>query len=182
MPVALNGSTSGSVTITAPAVAGTNTLTLPATTGTFNTSGSVNEVPAGSAAAPSIYSTGDTNTGMFFPAADTIAFAEGGVEAMRIDSSGNVGIGGTPANGMLELFKASGEAVLRINSTAASSWVTFNPSSAAYLHNITDTPMVFTTNATERMRIDLVLKLVIFLITPQQRNTAQHLTTDLKKI
>jgi hypothetical protein len=91
---------------------------------------------------------------MFFPAADTIAFAEGGVEAMRIDSSGNVGIGGTPANGMLELFKASGEAVLRINSTAASSWVTFNPSSAAYLHNITATPMVFTTNATERMRID----------------------------
>jgi hypothetical protein len=75
-------------------------------------------------------------------------------ERMRIDSSGNVGIGGTPANGMLELFKASGEAVLRINSTAASSWVTFNPSSAAYLHNVTATPMIFTTNATERMRID----------------------------
>jgi hypothetical protein len=30
---------------------------------------------------------------MFFPAADTIAFAEGGVEVMRIDSAGNVGIG-----------------------------------------------------------------------------------------
>jgi hypothetical protein len=30
---------------------------------------------------------------MFFPAADTIAFAEGGAEVMRIDSSGNVGIG-----------------------------------------------------------------------------------------
>lgn len=86
--VALNGSTSGSVTITAPAVAGTTTLTLPATTGTFNTSGAVNEVPAGSVSAPSIYSTGDTNTGIFFPAADTIAFAEGGVEAMRINSSG----------------------------------------------------------------------------------------------
>jgi hypothetical protein len=35
MPVALNGSTSGSVTITAPAVAGTNTLTLPAVTSTL---------------------------------------------------------------------------------------------------------------------------------------------------
>ena len=35
MPVALNGSTSGSVTITAPAVAGTNTLTLPAVTDTL---------------------------------------------------------------------------------------------------------------------------------------------------
>jgi len=75
-------------------------------------------------------------------------------EKMRIDSSGNVGIGGAPANGMLELFKTSGEAVLRINNTAGSSWVTFNPSSAAYLHNITNTPMVFTTNGTERVRIN----------------------------
>jgi|APGre2960657373_1045057.scaffolds.fasta_scaffold13429_4 hypothetical protein len=47
----------------------------------------------GTAAAPSITNDGDTNTGIFFPAADTIAFAEGGVEAMRINSSGNVGIG-----------------------------------------------------------------------------------------
>lgn len=48
----------------------------------------------GSAATPAVQGT-DTNTGMFFPAADTIAFSEGGVEAMRIDASGNVGIGNT---------------------------------------------------------------------------------------
>ena len=48
---------------------------------------------AGTAALPAITTTGDTNTGIFFPAADTIAFAEGGAEVMRIDSSGNVGIG-----------------------------------------------------------------------------------------
>jgi Ca2+-binding RTX toxin-like protein len=46
----------------------------------------------GSAATPAIRGT-DANTGIFFPAADTIAFSEGGAEAMRIDSSGNVGIG-----------------------------------------------------------------------------------------
>ena len=46
----------------------------------------------GSAATPAIRGT-DANTGIFFPAADTIAFAEGGAEVMRIDSSGNVGIG-----------------------------------------------------------------------------------------
>jgi hypothetical protein len=52
---------------------------------------------AGTAAAPSLTFTGDTNTGIFSPAADTIAFAEGGVESMRLDSSGNLGLGVTPS-------------------------------------------------------------------------------------
>ena len=51
----------------------------------------------GSASAPAITNTGDTNTGIFFPAADTIAFSEGGTEAMRLDSSGNLGLGVTPS-------------------------------------------------------------------------------------
>ena len=54
--------------------------------------------PAGAVGTPSITTTGDTNTGIFFPAADTIAFSEGGAESMRIDSSGNVGINLTPAS------------------------------------------------------------------------------------
>lgn len=37
MPLVLSGSTSGSITVDAPAVAGTNTLTLPASTGTILT-------------------------------------------------------------------------------------------------------------------------------------------------
>jgi len=60
---------------------------------------------AGSAAAPSITTTGDTNTGIFFPAADTIGFSEGGVEAARFDSSGNLGLGVTP-NVWLSSFRA----------------------------------------------------------------------------
>ena len=51
---------------------------------------------AGTVSLPAITTTGDTNTGIFFPAADTIAFTEGGVESMRIDSNGNLGLGITP--------------------------------------------------------------------------------------
>jgi hypothetical protein len=50
---------------------------------------------AGTAALPAITTTGDTNTGIFFPAADTIGFSEGGAEAARFDSSGNLLVGTT---------------------------------------------------------------------------------------
>jgi len=50
-------------------------------------------LPAGTVSAPALTTSADTNTGIFFPAADTIAFAEGGTEVARFDSSGNVGIG-----------------------------------------------------------------------------------------
>jgi hypothetical protein len=68
--------------------------TVSATTGAFS---GVATFSAGSAASPAIAAASDTNTGMFFPAADTIAFAEGGVEAMRLDSAGNMGLGVTPS-------------------------------------------------------------------------------------
>lgn len=54
---------------------------------------------AGTAALPAITTIGDTNTGIFFPAADTIAFAEGGTESMRITSAGDVCIGTTSVAG-----------------------------------------------------------------------------------
>jgi hypothetical protein len=43
----------------------------------------------GSAATPAVRGT-DANTGIFFPAADTIAFAEGGAEVMRLNSDAQV--------------------------------------------------------------------------------------------
>jgi hypothetical protein len=53
--------------------------------------------PNGSAGTPA-YQGADTNTGVFYPAADTVAIATNGTEAMRVDSSQNVGIGVTPTS------------------------------------------------------------------------------------
>ena len=50
--------------------------------------------PSGSVSSPSITTTGDTNTGIFFPAADTIGLTVGGVESARL-VSGTLSI---PAN------------------------------------------------------------------------------------
>ena len=44
---------------------------------------------AGSNTAPAITTAGDTNTGIFFSAADTIDFTEGGTAVGQFDSSGN---------------------------------------------------------------------------------------------
>jgi hypothetical protein len=68
-----------------------------ASTGAFTTLSAtgVTTVQAGTAAAPAITTSGDTNTGIYFPAADTIAFTEGGVESMRVSSTGGLSVGTT---------------------------------------------------------------------------------------
>jgi hypothetical protein len=50
-------------------------------------------VQAGTALLPAIVPTGDTNTGVWFPAADTLAASTAGTERIRITSGGSVGIG-----------------------------------------------------------------------------------------
>ena len=55
----------------------------------------------GSAATPALRGD-DANTGMFFPAADTVAVATDGSERMRVNSSGNVGVGTSSPSVQLE--------------------------------------------------------------------------------
>ena len=72
----------------------------------------------GAVGTPSYTFTGDTNTGIYSPAADTIAFVEGGVEAMRIDSSGRLFLNSTTGVGneqMLVAFNSSGSITQAIN-------------------------------------------------------------------
>jgi hypothetical protein len=99
----------------------------------------------GSAATPAVRGS-DANTGMFFPAADTIAFAEGGVEAMRLDSAGNVGIGTSSPGYRLDVNgiingnnsiisrRASGsQPEFVLTQTGVASWAMYNPPSSTDL-------------------------------------------------
>ncbi len=130
----------------------------------------------GSAGTPALQGA-DTNTGMFFPAADTIAFTTAGTEDMRIDSSGNVGIGTTSPQRKLDVTvndTTTAQLFLRNNNASyASGIIVYNAGGEAsiFRHNggsdtsygganslnvgtITNNNFAFITNNTERMRID----------------------------
>jgi hypothetical protein len=140
---------------------GTTTSTAATiTTGTIPTLVATTLVTTGTgtAAAPAIVPTGDTNTGIFFPAADTIAFSEGGTESMRIDSSGNVGIGTTSPSDILHVSKANGVSIfestgvssvgIRLRTNSTDRWQIGCPNASADLAIYTGAA------ATERLRID----------------------------
>ncbi len=98
----------------------------------------------GSASSPSITNTGDTNTGMYFSAADTIAFTTGGTQRATIDSTGlnlqSVKITGmsvgTAQNDGLTLRQAQAQAFSYIASDSGGSANTYaiapSPAIAAY--------------------------------------------------
>jgi hypothetical protein len=95
----------------------------------------------GSAATPAIRGT-DANTGIFFPAADTIAFAEGGVESMRLDSSANLqfnsGYGSVAtAYGCRAWVNFNGTGTVAIRASGNVSSITDNGGTGDYTVNFT---------------------------------------------
>jgi hypothetical protein len=132
--------------------------------------------------ADKIVHAGDTNTAIRFPAADTVTVETSGIERLRIESQGRVGLGVTNPNLRLQVAAQSSSASTVIAATEVdylanfrSSQLTYNPvdttgttlgvsnsnlGALAFL-NCTNavigtngaTPLVFATTNTERMRI-----------------------------
>ena len=109
----------------------------------------------GSAAAPSIVVGYDYDNGFFRPASNTIGFTTGGSERMRIDSSGNVGIGTASADEALEVsgdVKSSGGnfGIYHFGETSDVTKIVGRDGGHGSFPNTMD----FFTNSTQRMRID----------------------------
>jgi len=108
---------------------------------------------AGSVAAPSIVGD-DTNTGISFPAADTIKFSTGGVERMSITNSGVSGI--TAGITMMDQWRLSNNVAVSANTTTGiySNWERNDNNFAQIGTGMTESSGVFTFPTTGIYRVD----------------------------
>jgi hypothetical protein len=106
---------------------------LTATTFSGDVSGNIT-IGAGSTAAPSLAPSGDPNTGIFFPAADTIAFAEGGAEAMGITDGGRILVGITSATTIsVDARLQTSNLAVEVAGDSTGSWWNRTDSNAAWV-------------------------------------------------
>lgn len=152
----LRGFSSGSATLQMPATSATTSYTLPSADGTsgtvlstngsgilswsaagagsgdFKADGSVIMTGAlaassGIATLPGITFSGDTDTGIWRPAANTVALSTNALERMRVDLNGSVGIGTTAPNASLDV-----KGPFRISTVGATTGAKFTmPATAA---------------------------------------------------
>ena len=88
-------------------------FTVNATTGRITVTGGL-DMPTGSAAAPALAITGDTNTGVFSAGADQIGFTVAGSDALGVGANKNVTVGGASGN--------AGQVLTSAGSGGATTW------------------------------------------------------------
>ncbi len=110
--------------------------------------------------ADKIVHTGDTNTAIRFPAADTITAETGGSERLRIDSSGHMGLGTnnpTDTGGYGRALDitggASGAAIYLRSANGDTGQIALGSGDLTIRTRQAD-PIIFNTNNAERLRID----------------------------
>ena len=160
--IATNSSTNGYVTpylpLTGGTVTGATTFSSTATATKF--------LPTGTSA---------TGNGMYLPAANTLGWSNNGAETMRLDSSGNLGIGTSSPAQVLDIVKSqnagtaavvrnantgvSANAQLIVNADTTTGRFSAYSSGAGALANFltieqtTNNPIAFYVNSTEQMRL-----------------------------
>jgi hypothetical protein len=112
----------------------------------------------GTAATPALRGS-DANTGIFFPAADTIAFAEGGAEVARFDSAGNLGIGTTTPDDITTNYttvdvRGSVGGGLRLGVAAGNNMALYASATTSVIEAAGSAPLQFVVNASERARLN----------------------------
>ena len=145
-------------------------ITLNGTTGIIG--------PDGSASTPAIQGS-DTNTGMFFPAADTIAFSEGGVEVGRFDSSANFrfnsGFGSVAtAYGCRAWVNFDGAGSITIRGSGNISSITENGTGDFTLNFATAMPDVNFSGVVSNSGVVNIAHTVCFLGSPGSNDTSSH--------
>ena len=100
---------------------------------------------------------GDTDTGFYAPAANTLGFVGGGTERLRIDSSGKFGFGTSTVSTAKFTFNSGGtNEVARFESTDPGAYLSFKDSTSSSVNFIEGgaDQLSFGTNSNERLRID----------------------------
>ena len=134
--------------------------------------------------ADKIIHTGDTNTAIRFPAADTFTVETGGSERLRVNSSGNIGINTDDPGRLLTLFAPSSDPFLSLKSgTSNTPGILFGDTASDSIGQIryynNGNALTFETNGAEAIRIDSSQRLLVNTATTRNNYDNGSVTSNL---